>query len=178
MPVQESSGELLAESPAAVAEVMMNRALAALQACETSDPITDAYVVIGELAWDDCCGVLAAAPLRTFKTLSFPTAVTDVTNCDSSLLAVEIAVVLLRCVPMIDAQGNVPSTDETTAAFTAAANDAAVIYNAMMADMPPGWERASLEQEFQGADGGCIAIDTRMTIGLPQTEWCLDCVAP
>jgi hypothetical protein len=52
-----------------------------------------------------------------------------------------------------------------------------VIFNAMMESMPEGWERASLEQTFD-VDGGCIAIDTRMTVGLPQTEWCVDCGAP
>jgi hypothetical protein len=177
MPVQESSGELLAESPIAVAEVMMNRALDALEANPSSAPITESYVVVGELAFDECCGTLAAAPIRTFKTVNFPQAVSDVTNCDSSLLAVDIAVILLRCVSVIDAQGNLPPVEETSAAFIAASNDAAIVLNAMMAAMPEGWERANLEQTFEGADGGCIAIDTRMTIGLPQTEWCVP-VAP
>lgn len=177
MPVQEASGELLAESPIAVAEVMMNRALDALEANSLSAPITESYVVVGELAFDECCGTLAAAPIRTFKTTNFPVAVADVTNCDSSLLAVDIAVILLRCAPTIDAQGNMPSPAEMSEAFTAASHDAAVVLNALMAAMPDGWERANLEQTFEGADGGCIAIDTRMTVGLPQTEWCVP-VAP
>jgi hypothetical protein len=177
MPVQEESGELLAESPAAVAEVMMNRALVALEDCATSEPIVESYVVVGELAWDECCGILAAAPLRTFKTVNFPTAATDLTNCDSSLLAVDIVIILLRCMPTMDAQGNMPTPAEMTAASAAVSNDAAVIMNAMMDGMPEGWERAALEQTFEGADGGCIAIDTRMTVGLPQTDWCVDCGA-
>lgn len=178
MPVNSVSGELLAESPIAVAEVMMNRARVALQACPTSAPILESYVVLGELAWDECCGILAAAPVRTFKSANFPTPVVDTTNCDSSQLCVELLVVLLRCAPSIDAQGNVPSVEAMSASFTSTSNDAAVIFNAMMADLPKGWERASLEQEFDGAEGGCIAIATSMVIGLPQTEWCLDCVAP
>jgi hypothetical protein len=178
MPVQESSGELLAESPVAVAEVMMNRALDALEACGISEPIVESYVVVGELAWDECCGILAAAPARTFKTVNFPQAVSDVTNCDSSLLAVDIVVILLRCMPSIDAQGNMPTPAEIGAASAAIANDAAIIMNAMMAPMPEGWERANLEQTFEGAEGGCVAIDTRMTIGLPQTDWCVACVEP
>lgn len=168
----------MAESPIAVAEVMMGRALAALEADSLSEPVAESYVIVGELAFDECCGVLAAAPTRTFKTVNFPTAATDLTNCDSSLLAVDIVIFLLRCAPVIDAQGNVPTPAEMSAAFTAASHDAAVVLNAMMADMPEGWERASLEQEFDGADGGCIAVATRMTIGLPQTEWCLDSGAP
>ncbi len=174
MPVQEVSGELLAESPIAVAEVMMGRALAALEANPRSAPIADAYVVIGELAFDDCCGILAAAPARVFKSGAFPLAVTDVTDAALSLLAVDIVVILLRCAPTVDANGNMPSTAEMSAAFTAASHDAAVIYDAMLAPMPEGWERANLEQTFEGADGGCIAIDTRMTVGLPQTDWCVN----
>ena len=168
----------MAESPAAVAEVMMNRALDALEACGISEPIAESYVVVGELAWDECCGILAAAPLRTFKTANFPQSVADVTNCDSSLLAVDIAIILLRCMPTIDAQGNMPTPAEIAAASTAVSNDAAVILNAMKAAMPGGWERANLEQTFEGAEGGCIAVDTRMTIGLPQTDWCVACVPP
>ena len=171
MPINTYSGELLAESPYAVAEVMMNRALVALEACPTSEPITDSYVVLGELVWDECCGILAAAPLRTFRTGSFPTPVTDATNCDSSLLAVDIVVILLRCMPVIDAQGNAPAVADTVAASTAAANDAAVVWNALTGDLPEGWERASVEQTIE-ADAGCIAIDTRLTIGLPQSSWC------
>lgn len=178
MPVQESSGELLAESPIAVAEVMMNRALAAIEACPTSEAIDQSYCVVGELAWDECCGILAGIPVRTFKSAQFPTQLTDVTNCDSSMLCVDIAVILLRCAPTIDAQGNMPSTADMATAFTAASNDAAVVMNAMMEDMPAGWERANLEQTFDGADGGCIAVVTSMTIGLPQTDWCVDCGTP
>ena len=172
MPIQESSGELLAESPVAVAEVMLNRALAALEACATSEPIVESYVVIGELAWDECCGVLAAAPLRTFKSATFPQPVADVTSCDSSTLCVDIAIILLRCAPTIDENGNLPSVEDMSAAFSAASMDAAVVFNAVVGDLPEGWERANVEQTFQGAEGGCIAIDTRLTIGLPQTTWC------
>jgi hypothetical protein len=109
-----------------------------------------------------------------FKSNTVPLAAIEMTDVDQSLLAVDIAIILLRCAPSIDAQGNAPSSAEMAAAFTAASHDAAVIYDAMLADMPKGWERASLEQEFTGAEGGCIAIDTRMTVGLPQTDWCVD----
>lgn len=170
--------ELLAENPIAVAEVMMNRALDAIEACPTSDPIAQSYVVVGELAWDDCCGLLVGVPLRTFRSVSFPLQVTDVTNCDGSFLCVDIAVVLLRCAPVVDEVGNLPSPDVMTAEFTKTAKDAAVIMDAMAAALPEGWERANLEQAYEGADGGCIVIDTRMTIGLPQTDWCVDCGTP
>jgi hypothetical protein len=176
VPVQEVSGELLAESPIAVAEVMMNRALAALEACPGSLPITETKVVIGELVWDECCGILAGLPIRTFRSATFP--LQDTGNLNNSLLAVDIGIVLLRCVPVMDDLGNVPTVAEETAVFTSASMDAAVILDAMLNEPPPGWETANVEQTFIGVEGGCIAIDTRLTVGLPQTDWCVDCGAP
>lgn len=165
--------EVYAESPAAVAEVFLSRVREALEACPTSEPLISTYIVAGELAWDDCCGVLVAAPLRTFRTQSFPAAIVNHTNCDTSLLAVEVVVILLRCAPSIDMLGRAPTPQEMNDSFTATMNDAAVIYNAVTGDdLPEGWERANVEQTFAGAEGGCIAVDTRFTIGLPQSYWC------
>lgn len=175
MPVNPWSGELLAESPIAVAEVMMNRALAAIEACPNSLPIHDSFCVIGELVWDECCGVLVGVPLRTFKSATFPQQ--DVSNSTNNLLAVDIDIVLLRCLPVMDTNGNIPSTEELSATFAAASMDAAVIFDTMLNDPPPGWETANIEQTFD-AEGGCIAIDTRLTVGLPQTDWCVDCGTP
>lgn len=172
MPVNPHSGELLAESPAAVAEVFLSRVREALAACPTSEALVASYVVAGELAWDDCCGVLVAAPLRTFRTQSFPTPASDHTNCDTTLLAVEVVVILLRCAPSIDTLGRPPTPEEMDESFTATLGDAAVVYNAVTGELPKGWERANVEQTFVGADGGCIAVDTRLTIGLPQSFWC------
>lgn len=177
MPTNPHSGELLAESPVAVAEVMLTRALDAIEGCVTSDPIVDSYVVVGDIVFDECCGVLVGTAIRSFPTRNFPQPAVDVSKCDDTLLAVDIAVVLLRCNPVVDAQGNAPTSAEMSSTAAAVGNDAALILNAMMAAMPPGWERANLEQTFDG-EGGCIAIDTRMTIGLPQSEWCVDCGAP
>ena len=170
--------DLLAESPIAVAEVMMQRALAALEACSTNESILESYVVMGELAWDECCGTLVGVPLRTFKSATFPNPLTDVTNCDNSMLCVDIAVILLRCAPVVDAVGNLPTPEAMTTEFTKVSTDAAVIFDEFMGSLPEGWERANLEQSFEGADGGCVVIDTRMTIGLPQTDWCVDCGTP
>lgn len=172
MPINEWSGELLAENPVAVAEVMLSRVREALEACATSVEINESYVVLGDLVWDDCCGILAAAPLRTFSSRQFPTPAQDVTNCTSSQLCVELVVILLHCAPQMDDQGNPPSVADMVASSTATANDAAVVYNTLaVADLPEGWERANVEQTFQ-AEGGCVAVDTRITIGLPQMDWC------
>jgi len=164
-------GELLAESPADVAEVMMNRVLAAIEADSSSEPIVDSHVFAGELVWDDCCGILGATWIRVFSTESFPAPVTGLSSCDSTLLAVDIAVILLRCSPVMDENGVPPTIAAMQASAVAAAGDAAVIYNTLLGDLPGGWERAAVEQTIQN-EGGCIAIDTRLTIGLPQSDWC------
>lgn len=171
MPINVFSGELLAESPVAVAEVLLSRVRSALEACPTSTPIVESYVVLGEIVWDECCGILAAAPLRVYNSRLFPQQAIDVTSCDSSQLCVEVAIIALYCAPVIDAQGNVPSIEEMSASFAQTASDAAVIYNDLTGAMPQGWERANVEQTFT-TEGGCVVVDTRITVGLPQMDWC------
>ena len=172
MPINPFSGELLAESPYAVAETMLGRVLTDLEASPTSDPITESYVALGEVAFDECCGTLVTLPLRTFSPLVFPNPAGVSTNCDVHMLAVDIAVMLLRCVPVIDEIGNPPTAEQMSAAYAKAGEDAAVVMNSILGPLPEGWQRANIEQTFRGADGGCIVTETRVTIGLPQSEWC------
>lgn len=164
--------ELLADSPAAVAEVMMTRVLTALEDCPDSDEITESYVFMGDLAWDECCGVVAASWIRTFKSAQFPQPVVDVTDCDSSMLAVDLVIIVLRCAPSVEVTGVLPTPQEINDSSIKIGADAALVLDAVMAELPKGWERANVEQTISGADGGCVAIDTRLTVGLPQTDWC------
>jgi hypothetical protein len=53
--------------------------------------------------------------------------------------------------------------------------DAAIIWNEMAGELPEGWQRANLDQTYTGAAGGCIAVETRMQVGLAQSYWCPDC---
>jgi hypothetical protein len=170
MPVNPWSDELYAESPIAVAEVFLSRAREALEACTDSEPIPNSYVALGQIVWDNCCGTLAALPDRTFRYVSFPQPITDHTNCDASLLAVDVILVLLRCIP-IEEQNPVALSEH----YTAISRDAALVYNAVTGELPKGWERANVEQDSTDGGGGCLAVVTTFTIGLPQSEWCVDC---
>ncbi|WP_395160404.1 hypothetical protein [Ilumatobacter sp.] len=166
-----SYGELLARSPADVAEVLMNRVLEAVEASTASEPIIDHHLFAGDLVWDECCGVLAATWTRIFSTQTFPQPVTNLTICDNTLLAVDVAVILLRCSPVMDDNGNPPTTAEIQASAASIGEEAALIYNTLTGGLPEGWERAGVEQTIQN-EGGCVAIVTRLTIGLPQQDWC------
>lgn len=168
-----SAGDLLAEHPGAVAEVLLNRVRTAIEADPASAELNEVYVLSGDLAWDECCGTLVAAPIQTYRSVTFPVPVTNATSCEGSELVVDIAVILLRCMPTIDANGIPPTPEETQTASIAVDRDAATIYNVLSGELPGGWERANLTQTFSGAQGGCIAVDTRLTIGLPQSFWCI-----
>lgn len=164
--------DVLADSPLDVCELWLTRAFDALDACPESDPITVSYVAAGTAAWDTCCGALIVAPERVFRSANFPNEGTTVDDCETGLLAVDVVLLLLRCVPSIDDRGNAPKPDVLSVAYGKTIRDAAVVWNAITGELPEGWERANVDQAFIGAQGGCIGVETRFTIGLPQDEWC------
>lgn len=158
-----------------VCELWLARAHDALDQCATSEPITATYVAAGAIAWDSCCGLLVAAPERVYRSASFPVEGTTDYVCESSFLVVDVVLLLLRCVPTIDDRGNAPAPAALGAAHQGVLTDAAVIWNVVTGELPEGWDRANLDQSFVGAEGGCIGVETRFTIGLPQSVWCPEC---
>lgn len=167
--------DVIAASQLDVCELWLQRAYDELAACPTSEPIEASYVAAGATAWDSCCGLLVAAPERTYRSPSFPIEGQSDDDCETAMLVVDVLVLLLRCVPTIDDFGNAPKPAELSAAFNAIINDAAIVWNAVTGELPEGWQRANVDQAFVGAEGGCIGVETRLTIGLPQSEWCPDC---
>ena len=166
--------DLVATTPYAVCEVYLDRILAALVACDRP-PITEHYVAAGAVAWDSCCGLLVVAPERVFRSAQFPAEGTTDYVCETSLLVVDIVVLLLRCVPTVDDRGMPPTPDAMDAAYADALTDAAIIWNELVGEKPEGWDRANVDQTFSGATGGCIGVETRMQVGLAQSVWCPDC---
>ena len=156
-----------------VCELWLTRTLEALQECN-SEPVTASYVAAGAVAWDSCCGLLVVAPERVYRAAAFPIEGTTDYICESSLLVVDLVVLLLRCVPTIDDRGVAPSPAALGSAHEALLTDAAVIWNVVVGELPEGWQRANVDQTFVGADGGCIGVETRMAIGLAQSLWCPD----
>lgn len=163
------------QSPEDIAAYFLAQVEMALADCDR-DPVSRAYVAAGQIAWDDCCGMLVVAPERVYKSATFPTQNADEELCWGGYLTVDLLVLLVRCVPVIDDRGRAPSASALSTAYQRLIDDGAVVYNAVTAALPdPEWMRALPTQTYSGAEGGCIAVETRFTIGIPQNEWALCC---
>lgn len=139
------------------------------------DPVTTTYPGVGLVAWDDCCGQLVVSPERIFRSVEFPTEDTTDEKCHAGMIAVDLVASLVRCVPVPNDRGTPPSAAELGAAHKAILDDAAIVWQAVSVPLDPEWERAGLSQTFGGGEGGCISIETRVTIGVDLSLWCFDC---
>lgn len=166
--------DVIVASAVDVCDLWLSRCVLALTECG-SEPIEAAYVAAGAIAWDSCCGVLVAAPERVYRSAEFPIEGTTDYVCEESALVVDVVILLLRCVPTLDDRGNPPSIPTLSAAYTTVLNDAAVIWNVVAGELPEGWQRSAVDQQFVGAQGGCIGVETRLSVGLAQSEWCPLC---
>lgn len=136
------------------------------------DAVQRSYVAAGQIAWDDCCGMLVVAPERVYRSQIFPTEFVDREICDRGWLNLDLLILLVRCVPTVDDRGRAPSQTQLDQAYKKILDDAGVVWNAVQcAGLPDEWEKAGLSQAFVGADGGCIGIETRVTVGIPQSRW-------
>jgi hypothetical protein len=121
--------------------------------------------------------MLVVAPERIYKSATFPQQDSSEELCWGGYLTVDLLVLLVRCVPVVDDRGRAPTAAALQAAYLELIEDAAVVYNAVTAVLPnPEWMRALPAQTFVGAEGGCIGVETRLTLGVPQDEWALCCV--
>lgn len=167
-----------ASSTADLSQWVLDTALQALTDCNR-EPITTAYVGAGVPSWDDCCGTLVVTPEQVFLSQTFPAPFADRVICDDGYVAVTLSVLLVRCAPVVDDRGRAPSAAAMNAAYQALLEDAAVIQNAMMLPLPDDeWMRTTPTQSFVGAQGGCIGVETRFTLGVPQSQWLVCCSEP
>lgn len=160
-----------------VAQWLLTTTKQALIDCNR-ETISTSYVGSGSIAWDDCCGTLVVTPERVYRSQQFPTEDTDEVICFDGLIAIEFVVLLLRCVPVVDDRGRAPEDSAMQVAYNNLLGDAAVIYNALTGVFPDYWERTNPSQTFVGADGGCIGVETRITIGLEQSRFGICCTEP
>lgn len=163
--------DVVATTALDVCELWLSRTKEALEACG-SEPIDASYVAAGLIAWDTCCGLLVAAPERVYRSAEFPIEGTTDYVCESSFLVVDVLVLLLRCVPTINERGQPPAPATLSAAYENVLRDAAVIWNTVVGELPEGWQRATVDQGFVGAQGGCVGVETRLSVGLAQSVWC------
>lgn len=172
-----SVSDLIAPTAFDVCDLWRSRCLLALEACG-AEKITASYVAAGAIAWDTCCGLLVVAPERVYHSAAFPVEGTTDYVCESAELVVDIVILLLRCVPTVDDRGNPPSPHDLSAAYEQILSDAAVIWNVAVGELPEGWQRSNVDQGFVGAQGGCVGVETRMSVGLGQDAWCPPCTGP
>jgi hypothetical protein len=164
-------------SPFDIADWFLGAILAALDDCDR-EPLSRTYVAAGEIAWDDCCGTLVIAPERVYRVGAFPAEDTTEDLCADRYLAVDLVALIVRCVPTVDDRGRAPTSSALQAAYRNIIEDGAVVMNAVMGPLPDRWERAAVSQTYVGAQGGCVAVETRWTIGNEQTTWTLCCEVP
>jgi hypothetical protein len=166
---------MIVQSPEDVSRWFLTQTEQALVDCGR-DPINRAYVAAGQIAWDDCCGMLVVAPERIYKSAVFPNQESTEELCWGGYLTIDLLVLLVRCIPVLDDRGRPPTAAALDAAYRELIEDGAVVYNAVIAALPSReWMRALPSQTYSGAEGGCIAVETRLTIGIPQDEWALCC---
>jgi hypothetical protein len=146
----------------------------ALVACDVE--VGTAFVGAGLIAWDDCCGMLVVVPERVYATGVFPNEGPDVNNCYDGLIAMDVVVLFLACMPTVDDRGRPPTAAQMESAYGAFLHAAAVLWNALYS-LPAewGWEQSGINQTFLGTEGGCIGVETRVTVGLDAETWCPPC---
>lgn len=155
-----------------VAQWFLDTTKQALEDCSRKE-ISRSYVAAGQIVWDDCCGLLVVAPERVYRSQEFPQEAGGLEICFGGTIVIPLVVVLVRCVPGLDPKGNPPSANALQVAYTELMGDAAVVYNAVISELPDDWERANPTQTFVGAEGGCIGVETRVVIGVSQDRFAI-----
>lgn len=155
-----------------VAQWLLDTVTVALEDCSRGK-ISRSYIAVGDIVWDDCCGMLVVAPERVFRSQTFPQEAGDLEICFGGTVAISLVVTLVRCIPGSDPKGNPPSAAALQAAYSEVMGDAAVVYNAVVSDLPDGWVRANPVQSFVGAEAGCIGVETRVIIGVEQDRFAI-----
>lgn len=161
--------------PYELCEWLQAAILAELDCCGSA-PVTTTYPGVGLVAWDDCCGQLVVTPERIYRSQIFPQEDTTDERCYDGTVAVALLATLVRCVPTVDDLGNAPSPEALSKAHKAVLDDAAIVWRALVGPLlDPEWDRSTVSQNFVGSEGGCIAIESRVVIGVPSVQWCLEC---
>jgi hypothetical protein len=136
--------------------------------CDRPD-ISTAYVGVGEIPADDCCGMLVVTPEQVYRYQEFPSSFETAEFCQTGLIAVTLLVTVGRCVPVLDERGRFPSSESLNQAHRVIMDDAAVVWSRVNGELPDDWERSGVTQTFAGPLGGCVICETRFTIGLDQS---------
>lgn len=167
-------------TPQSVCELVLGLVNAELQAC--GRPVGTAYVHHGDLAVECCEGVLAVRWERIFKAgRPFPVEATVDVQCEI-LMGIVIVVSVWRCTPVVGERGEAPAPALVQAAAAGLNTDAAAMWRVLASEVlleafdpddDDEVERGPVNQVPVSAQGGCIGVETRVTLGFQ--EWCLTC---
>jgi hypothetical protein len=128
------------------------------------------FINVGETVWDQCCpdGQLWASIERIFTYKTFPIAASNPEGCQTPLAA-DVVIGLIRCAPTMGNNGEAPTPDELTNAAIEFYADAQTVYQGLICCLIPTrkcQEFAMGQQRFIGPRGGCVGVETRLTIQL------------
>jgi len=161
------------ESPYTVADTVLQAVGDALNECDR-DEVDRVFVSVGDPPWDDVCGQLAVWVERVYPSSTFPAEDGDLVRCEPPWIAVTLVVTLVRCLPVSGANGRPPAADVVNTAVQSFYGDAAVIWNRVAAGFGD-WEFAAMGQTYLPPNGGGMAVETRVTVGVDSGSWCNDC---
>lgn len=123
------------------------------------------YLVPGEIVWDDChCGMLAQTITDVVPSNTPPSPATDTrqTACGPGIAVIRVTLVVVRCMPVTDDNGNPPSCDEMLSVATCVESDRAAMRKASACKLREMREAYTvLEFGVNGAatigpQGGCV----------------------
>lgn len=162
--------------PKSVCDYWLAACLAELESCGC-DPINLAYSGVGIPVWDDCCGQLVVGIDNVYRSQSFPAEDSSDERCGGEVVVCVVNATLVRCVPTVDDRGRVPTQEQMADAYGRVLQDQGVMWRAMSGPLPVTyeWERAFVRQASVVPTGGCVAIETRATIGIDAPRWCAVC---
>lgn len=154
---------------AAIAEDLRQTVTDAV-ACTAAGTPAVSYVANGEVAWDSCCnGMVAVVPGRIYPTRQFPAEdITPESIYCGSLAVWDLSVVVLRCAPTLDNQGNPPSPEALQASAVEALDDAQAVFRALQCWCGNYSESAIIrDTAWVGPEGGCVGSITSLLVELP-----------
>jgi hypothetical protein len=123
-------------------------------------------VTVGAATWDECCqGMLYVNIVRMYRSEVFPVEDANWVPCRRSPLVVELTVGVLRCAPLPDDRGNLPTASDVTAASLAVLDDAATLA-ACLGKWGCEDDIASVltSQTMLADEGGCVGHETRLLV--------------
>lgn len=163
-----------------IASVLVTGIADSLESTE-GGPVERACVVPGEVAWDSCsCGLLAVTARRFYLSDDFPVDVIGTragggaraTPCDLPWLVAELAIQVIRCVPVPTEQQLTVSCDALTDAARVLLEDAYVTLTETVStlctlkDADQVLDYAVADQVTRGPEGDCVGTELAVFVAV------------